>query len=128
MRVLLDTHTLIWWASDHPRLSKKAREVIAALDVDVFVSAVSAWELTTKVRLGKLPEAADFASDFMANVASLGFHSLPITLDHGHRAGFLPGPHKDPFDRLLIAQSMAENMLLVSNEEIFDAYPVRRIW
>jgi PIN domain nuclease of toxin-antitoxin system len=128
VRVLLDTHTLIWWANDHPRLSKNARAVLESFDSKVFVSAVSAWELTTKVRLGKLPESAEFSEGFTNNVERLGFYPLAITLDHGQRAGLLPGPHKDPFDRLLIAQSLAENMPIISNEEIFDAYTVRRIW
>jgi PIN domain nuclease of toxin-antitoxin system len=128
VRVLLDTHALIWWANNHPRLSSGAREIIASLQSEVFVSAASAWELTTKVRLGKLPEAAVFAADFVANVQRLGFRQLAITLDHGQRAGFLPGSHRDPFDRILIAQSLAENMPLVSNEVLFDEYTIQRIW
>jgi len=92
------------------------------------VSAASAWEVTTRVRLGKLPGAERFAEDFSVNVERLGFRPLAITVDHGQRAGLLPGPHKDPFDRLLTAQSLAENMPLVSNETIFDEYKIRRIW
>jgi PIN domain nuclease of toxin-antitoxin system len=128
VRVLVDTHTLIWWANDNPRLSAKARLVLGSFDSEVFVSAASAWELTTKVRLGRLPEAATFAADFRTNVELLGFHELAISVDHGHRAGLLPGSHEDPFDRMLIAQSIAENLSLVSNEQIFDEYKVRRIW
>ena len=128
MQVLLDTHTLIWWANDHPKLSKNARALLSLLDVEVFVSAVSAIELTTKVRLGKLPEAAEFAMNFAGNVERLGFHQLAISVDHGQRAGSMLGQHKDPFDRLLMAQSIAENMPIVSNEEAFDEYKVRRIW
>ncbi len=128
MRVLLDTHALIWWANDHPRLSLRARSAILTFDSEVFVSAASAWELTTKVRLGKLPEAEEFALGFADNVAALGFRQLAITVDHGQRAGFLPGHHKDPFDRILIAQSLAENIRLISNEKLFDDYGIQRIW
>ena len=128
MRVLLDTHTLLWWVTGDPRLSKTAHALLASLKAEVFVSAVSAIEVTTKVRIGKLPGAEVFAGDFAANVERLGFHQLAITVEHGQRAGLMPGDHKDPFDRLLIAQSLAEDMPLVSNEAIFDAYMVRRIW
>ncbi|HZD50276.1 MAG TPA: type II toxin-antitoxin system VapC family toxin [Silvibacterium sp.] len=128
MRVLLDTHTLLWAALDPPRLSPKARALLSALSTDVFVSAASAWEIATKVRIGKLPGAGAFAADFAARIERLGFHGLPVTLEHGQRAGLLPGAHKDPFDRMLIAQAQAENIPLVSNERTFDGYGIRRIW
>jgi PIN domain nuclease of toxin-antitoxin system len=128
LRVLLDTHTLLWAALDPPRLSPKARALLSALSTDVFVSAASAWEIATKVRIGKLPGAGAFAADFAARIERLGFHGLPVTLEHGQRAGLLPGAHKDPFDRMLIAQAQAENIPLVSNERTFDGYGIRRIW
>ena len=94
----------------------------------VVVSAVSAWEIAIKARLGRLIVPPDLLSDFSAHVESEGFELLPIFAEHGIRAGLLPGAHKDPFDRMLIAQAHAENAPIVSNEKIFDRYAVRRIW
>ncbi len=94
----------------------------------MIVSAASAWEIATKVRLGKLPTAANLASDFCGQIEREGFHLLAISAEHGIRAGLLPGPHKDPFDRMLIAQSQAENLPLITNETAFEAYGVRRVW
>jgi PIN domain nuclease of toxin-antitoxin system len=94
----------------------------------VFISAASAWEIATNVRIGKLPGAAPVAADLAAIVAAQGFVSLPITFARGQMAGALPGPHKDPFDRMLVAQAMADDMVLVSNEQRLDAYGVRRLW
>jgi PIN domain nuclease of toxin-antitoxin system len=128
LRLLLDTHTLIWWLIDLERLSRRAHGAISDPDNDVLVSAVSAMEVTTKHRLGKLPDVGLLARDFEAQVATEGFVGLPITLAHGQVAGSLTIPHKDPFDRLLIAQAIAENLSLVSNEQAFDAYGVSRLW
>ena len=128
MRVLLDTHALLWSAIDDKRLSEKARSVIENLKTEVYVSAASAWEVTTNVRLGKLPGAEGLASQFAENLRRMGFLELTITVEHAQRAGQLAGAHRDPFDRMLIAQSQAENLAIVSNEEIFDGYGVRRIW
>jgi PIN domain nuclease of toxin-antitoxin system len=127
MRLLLDTHTLLWWVSDHPALSAAAGDALNHPAHEVFVSAASAWEVTTKARLGKLV-AGPLAQDFVGEVARQGFLPLPVTLDHGQRAGNLPGAHRDPFDRMLIAQAQAENLVLVSNETLFDSYGVRRLW
>lgn len=128
MRVLVDTHVLLWALSGDKRLSRKAHSVIASFDNEVFVSAASAWEIATKHRLGKLPDADAVAGNLSAIIEQLGFRELPISLGHAERAGALPGEHRDPFDRMLIAQSQAENLPLVSNERVFDAYAVRRIW
>lgn len=128
MRVLLDTHALLWWALDDERLSTRGREVIADAETTVYVSAASAWEIATKVRLGKLPGAGHFAAELGAYLARQGFEELPITLQHGQRAGSLPGPHRDPFDRMLIAQAQAENLTILSTETIFDRYGIVRLW
>ncbi len=128
MRALLDTHALLWWLSDDPALSKPARKFIAETKNTVIVSAASAWEIATKVRLGKLSTATELAADFVSFVGREGFELLPISPDHAIRAGLLPGPHKDPFDRMLIAQAQAESVPIVTNEVVFDAYGVRRIW
>ncbi|HXW91411.1 MAG TPA: type II toxin-antitoxin system VapC family toxin [Terriglobales bacterium] len=128
MRALLDTHALLWWLSDDPALSRAARKIIAETNNSVIVSAASAWEIATKVRLGKLPTAADLVSDFSILIEREGFQLLSISAEHGIRAGLLPGPHKDPFDRMLIAQSQAENIPIISKEALFESYGVRRLW
>lgn len=128
MQALLDTHALLWWLSDDSALTRPARRIIAETKNVLFVSAASAWEIATKVRLGKLPTAADLAADFASHVDREGFQILAISAEHAIRAGLLPGPHKDPFDRMLIAQAQAENLPIVSNEILFDAYGVRRLW
>jgi PIN domain nuclease of toxin-antitoxin system len=128
MRLLIDTHALLWWLSDDPSLSRAAHKAMEATSNVLLVSAASAWEIATKVRLGKLPGAAELAADFHGFMLREGFASLEITADHAIRAGLLPGPHKDPFDRMLIAQAQAENVPIVTNERAFEAYGVRRIW
>lgn len=128
MRVLLDTHTLLWWLSGDKKLSLRARRTIADEANEIFVSAVSAWEVATKHRIGKLPDAGPLAVDFAREVRQQGFSALPITLDHGQVAGALAGEHRDPFDRLLIAQSLEEKMALLSNDAVFDSFRVQRIW
>lgn len=128
MRVLLDTHTLLWWLDGDRRLSRTARSRIADEDTVVLVSAASAWEITTKARIGKLPGALTVADDVSGAVASQGFTALEITMLHAQRAGRLPGDHRDPFDRMLIAQAQLEDVPIVSNETVFDAYGVNRVW
>jgi len=128
LRVLLDSHTLLWWILDHPALTPAAREAISGTENTVLVSAASAWELAIKFRTGRLPEAADLVSNFPIEIEQEGFQLLPISAEHGIRAGLLPGPHKDPFDRMLIAQSQAENTPIISNEAVFETYGVRRLW
>ncbi|MFN7938616.1 MAG: type II toxin-antitoxin system VapC family toxin [Bryobacteraceae bacterium] len=128
MRVLLDTHALLWWVQDDPQLSSKARATIASFRNEIYVSAASAWEIATKVRIGKLPGAEAFAATFSERLHQLSLRELPITVHHAHRAGLLPGGHKDPFDRMLIAQALAEDLPLISNETQFDQYMIKRIW
>jgi len=128
MQALLDTHALLWWLSDDPQLTRPARKIIADTNNLLLVSAASAWEIATKVRLGKLPTAADLADDFAGHPEREGFQMLSISWDHAIRAGLLAGPHKDPFDRMLIAQAQAENIPILSNDSQFDTYGVRRLW
>jgi PIN domain nuclease of toxin-antitoxin system len=128
VRFLIDTHALLWWLSDDPSLSDAAREAMAVTGNVLLVSAASAWEIATKVRLGRLPGAAELAADFEGFMLREGFTTLDITAEHGIRAGLLPGPHKDPFDRMLIAQAQAENVPVVTNERTFEYYGVRRAW
>jgi PIN domain nuclease of toxin-antitoxin system len=128
LNLLLDTHAFLWWLLGDLSLSAPARDTIGDTRNDVFVSAASAWEITTKVRIGKLPDAIAIAVDLAAAVEAQGFVTIPVSFAHGLMAGALPGPHRDPFDRMLVAQAMADDMVLVSNERRFDAYGVRRLW
>jgi len=128
VRLLLDTHTFLWWLAGHPSLSCRVQAEIEATDAEVFVSAASAWEITTKYRLGKLAEAATVALDVLATIESQRFVPLAVSVRHGQVAGALPGPHSDPFDRMLMAQAMIEDLTLLSNEKAFDAYGVKRLW
>lgn len=118
----------MWWLADDPALPPAARKFIRARSNIILVSAASAWEIATKFRIGKLPGAADLASHFDMYLAQESFELLSITSSHAARAGLLPGPHRDPFDRMLIAQSQAENVPIVSNDLVFDNYKLRRLW
>lgn len=126
--LLLDTHALLWWLDGDTRLPATARTAILDPARRVLVSAASAWEIATKHRLGKLPGAAEVARDVPGCVAGQGFEDLAITMSDAARAGRLPGPHRDPFDRMLIAQALGQDLLLVSNETLFDGYGVSRLW
>lgn len=128
MRLLLDTHALLWFAAGDESLSHAAREAVCDYANDVFVSAVSAMEIATKHRIGKLPGGAVLAAQFVETVDALGFTGLPIGLEAARMAGAMLHAHRDPFDRLLIAQALTEDCLLVSNEKIFDEFGVRRLW
>lgn len=128
MRALFDTHALIWWFSDDSSLTPIVREIIADTENTLLVSAATAWEIAIKHQLGKLRKVADLVSDFSGRIESEGFELLSISAEHGIRAGLLPGPHKDPFDRMLIAQAQTENVPIVSNEAVFESYGVRRLW
>jgi PIN domain nuclease of toxin-antitoxin system len=128
MRLLIDTHALLWWLTDDPALPVSARKHLTRAGNTVLVSSASAWEIATKFRLGKLPDAGDLLADFAGYLSRERFESLPISTDHAVRAGLLPGPHKDPFDRMLIAQAQAEGLPILSNDAAFDAYSVRRLW
>lgn len=114
--------------TESPSLPVAIRSLISDKQNTVIVSAASAWEMATKVRLGRLPAASDITRDFQEYLANAGFESLAVSAEHGIRAGLLPGTQGDPFDRMLIAQAQAEKLFIVSNEKIFDQYGVRRIW
>lgn len=128
MRVLVDTHVLFWWLTDDHRLSLQARELIADESNDVMVSAVVAWELAAKVRFFKWPEAIDLAMNIDRIIDANDFTPLPITTSHARTAGFLPGRHRDPFDRMLAAQSQVETIPLLSADPAFVALEVPVIW
>lgn len=128
LKLLLDTHTLLWWAAGDETLSAKARDAILDEDNAIFVSAASAWEIATKHRLGKLAQAEPIVADIAGAIAAEGFLELAISVHHGQASGALPLIHGDPFDRMLAAQALAESMALVSNDRIFDAYGAIRLW
>jgi len=128
VKLLLDTHALLWWlAGDAQNLPKTARDAIANAHNSVYVSAASAWEISSKQRLGKL-DAGVLSGQLMRVIAQQTFIPLDVSIDHAERAGGLPGALVDPIDRLLIAQAQAENLTLVSNDDTFDRYGVSRIW
>lgn len=128
LKLLLDTQALIWWLAGDEALTDRAQTAIAQEENIIVVSAASAMEIATKFRIGKLPDAALLARDFEAIISDQGFDELPITVHHARLAGEMKIEHKDPFDRLLIAQAQAEDMVLVSNETLFDTFAVNRLW
>lgn len=128
MRILLDTHALLWWLFDDPKLSRKARRTIADPETEALVSSASAWEIAAKHRLGKLAEAGDVVTRLPAYLRAGRFGELPISIQHALQAGRLPGPHRDPFDRMLIAQANTENLTVVTNDPVFRDYGAQVLW
>jgi len=128
MRALLDTHALLWWWSNDDRLAGVASQVIADEANEIFVSAASVWEIATKHRIGKLPEAGRVLPGIGGHIARSRFSEFPISLAHAELAGNMQGDHRDPFDRMLIAQARLEALSLISNDRLFAAFGVRLIW
>jgi PIN domain nuclease of toxin-antitoxin system len=126
MTVLLDTHVFLWWCEDSPELSKKARKIIS--QEDCLLSMVSLWELAIKTSLGKLKLPSVFDRYIPEQIAANGFSQLEIGFRHISRSAVLPWHHRDPFDRLLVAQAIHEDLQLVSRDKILDRYGIRRIW
>lgn len=123
-RLLVDTHALLWWLSDDPGLSATAREAVADPANDVFVSTASIWEIAIKRALGKL-SAPD---DLPAHIEAEGFGWLPVNAEHAWHVQELPPHHRDPFDRLLVAQSLVEQMPIISADLRLRAYGVDAWW
>ena len=128
MQALLDTHAFLWWLADSSRLSTTAHSVIADDANRLFVSAASAWEITTKHRIGRLPEATDLTLDVAGAIARQGFEALPITVADAELAGRLPGAHRDPLDRMLVAQAIGRHLALVSKDAALDQFAIQRLW
>lgn len=128
MKLLLDTHALIWWFLDSPRLSDEMKWMIDDPAVTIFVSAATAWEITTKFRTGRFQEAAELALNLPAYVRRWHFEPLAVTIEHAHRAGLLPGNHKDPFDRMLAAQSIIEDIGVVSADPALAGLGANVVW
>ena len=127
-RFLIDTHVLLWWLFDDPKLSGRAHEVIRAPTNTILVSSATGWEIATKHRLGKLPHAGEVARNLPAMLRKSRMDVLPITMDHALTAGALPGPHRDPFDRMLIAQGQIEELPILTSDHAFKQYPIEIIW
>ena len=123
MRLLLDTHVLLWWLADDPQLSVESRNAIGAADHLVYVSAVNIWEIVIKRDLGKLT----LPDEWYDAVADDAFRRLPITWEHAHKVSTLPNLHRDPFDRLLVAQAMCEDLVLVTHDDLVAGYGVATI-
>lgn len=126
--VLLDTHAFLWFVSGSKHLSARARAAIEHPAATRYVSAASAWEIAIKRRQGKLPASVTFPPNLSGYLRHHGFTELLVSADHAEAAGALPLHHRDPFDRMLIAQARLEELELVSNETLFDAYGIRRLW
>ena len=128
MNLLLDTHVLLWWLTDDPKLSRTARDALMNEEHAVWVSAASAWELSTKARLGKLDQAKAILQSFDATVNEEGFQHLPITCQHALHAGALESNHRDPFDRMLASQAALEGHTLVTSDAAFREFTIQRLW
>lgn len=127
MNVLLDTHALFWWFGDATKLSQRAVSLITSKSNTVLVSAATAWELAIKVNLGKI-DALGLLGELGNYVMEEGFVELPISLEHAAVAGLLPSHHRDPFDRLLVAQAQVMHVPILSADRILDRYDIKRLW
>ena len=121
MKFLIDTHLLLWWLTDSEQLSQTARDIIQATEPTIFISAASVWEMRIKQAIGKLKLPKNFAEV----LEEQPFERLSITVDHTHKVSELPMHHKDPFDRLLIAQATLDDLTILSHDKIFEQYKVR---
>ena len=128
VKALLDTHTLLWATLKSARLPTQIRAIIADDSNPILVSAASAWEISTKVRLGKLASVEKFERNFISVVQSAGYILLPIEVSDALRAGRLVGDHRDPFDRMIAAQAIARDIPVLSNDPRLDQFGVRRMW
>lgn len=126
--MIIDTHVLLWAFTGDARLPRAIRTLVDDESAVIYVSAASAWEITTKFRLGKLPSSAPIAHDVERFVVVEGFRPLDVTMQHAQQAGALPGDHGDPFDRMLAAQAQIENMPIISGDRVFNGFGVRRLW
>ena len=128
MNILIDTQSIIWFAENNPQLTSSARNTIEKLENDCFVSMATFWEISIKMGLGKLDIKGLLLSDFWDEITENNFFILDIRREHVLQNEKLPMHHRDPLDRLIIAQGIVEKMLILSNDTAFDAYPVTRIW
>lgn len=125
MRLLLDTHAVVWWLTDDPHLSYAAEAAIASPDNDIFVSAVTGYEIAYKQRSGRLPR---MPGSLAAELRRQNMGILPVSLDHALAGAALPGPHRDPWDRILMAQALAEDCTVITVDRVFFDYDIRVLW
>ena len=128
MNVLLDTHAFLWWVTNDPRLSTTASEVIAEGDNLIYLSTATAWEIAIKARLGRLRLPADPDTFIRRQLELNSFQVLPIELSHALHVFTLPDHHRDPFDRILIAQTQVESLILVTADVLMRRYDVQTLW
>jgi PIN domain nuclease of toxin-antitoxin system len=128
LKVLLDTHAFLWWVRDDQRLSARAREILDDTGNELLFSVASGWEIAIKARLGKLRASEDLGAYLSTQLRDNAMRVLPIYLSHAVRVADLPIHHHDPFDRLLVAQAMVEELPLLSRDPIVSLYPVEVIW
>ena len=128
MKYLLDTHAFLWFVTDDNRLSQKARSIIKSNANEIYFSAASAWEISIKIRLGRLTIAEELEPFIVKQLAENSFSTLSITIFHSIYTSKLPDIHKDPFDRIIIAQSNVENMSLISKDKNIKKYKVPIVW
>ena len=127
MRILIDTHYVLWAAIDSARMKPWAKELLASLHNDILVSAASLYEISLKVRRGKLPEAVEFESDLIDNIERLGYTLLPLERESMMRAARFETAHADPFDRMIAAQAIQNNLPILSTDSRLDAFGVRLV-
>lgn len=128
MRLLLDTHALIWAVDQPDRLGSRARSALEDAANELLISAATIWEIAIKTGLGKLTLSVPYREGMDRAIADLGSTILPITVEYADAQARLPGHHRDPLDRMLVAQAIAERIPLVANEDMFDQYGVSRLW
>ncbi|RKX46274.1 MAG: type II toxin-antitoxin system VapC family toxin [Verrucomicrobia bacterium] len=128
MKYLLDTHAFLWWIGDDPALSEKARAIISAGENKIYLSAVSVWEIAIKSRLGRLEMTEGLEAFMDRQIRENSFQPLPITLTHSAKVLSLSNHHRDPFDQMLVAQSMVEEMPIISIDKMIGTYEVKVVW
>jgi PIN domain nuclease of toxin-antitoxin system len=128
LKFLLDTHALLWWLFDDPRLKPPMRHLISDPFNTILVSSASAWEIATKHRLGKLEAAGPLVEDMEGWIARARFVELPIGIEHARRAGGWPHPHRDPFDRMIAAQSAVESLPLITADPVLRTFGIETVW
>lgn len=128
MKFLADTHAFLWFVTDSPRLSVKTKALLESPDSERWLSIVSLWEIAIKTSLGKLSLAKPFEQFIPEQLARNGFQVLGLTVEHAAKVAALPLHHRDPFDRMLVAQCLVENLPLLSSDEPLDAYGIQRLW
>jgi len=128
LRLLLDTHVLVWWLLDEPTLPKRVTAALRNPASEIFVSSASAWEIATKYRLGRMPQAEPLVQGFRRLIDGERWIAIPVTVEHALEAGTLPGDNRDPFDRMLAAQARLEDMALVTGDRALAALVPSSLW